>query len=312
MKNKSIFEKVKLLPLFGCIAALSWGFAVPLIKIGIKQFQITSDNTGGKIIFAGIRFTIAGLMILLLHFLLTRMKTKEPAQAGAEIRRLSAKEIGMLILFAFVNTAAMYFCFYIGVSNSPGSRSAILNSLNTFFLVILASLVFREKVTRAKIIGCLLGLTGILILNLGGEGGGAFTLAGDGMMILSSICSAFGGVLTRIVCRRVEPVFATGSSLVIGGLMLTLCGILMRGTIPAVNVKGTLVLLFLAAISVTAFTIYNQLLVYHPVGKVAIFNALIPVFGVALSCILLGEVFLPRYILAAFLVATGVFVINRK
>ncbi len=319
--KNTVFGNEKLLPVLASTAMLAWGFAFPMVKIGMAQFQISGDNTGGKLLFAGLRFSIAGMIILFIRFLNGRLFTR-----GNETKKDSTLEkrgdafsteygsslydFAMLLGFAFVNTAALYFCFYIGVSNSPGTRASILNSLSTFLLVLLATLIFKEKMTPKKILGCALGLSGILILNLGGAGNGAFTLSGDGMMILNSFCSAFGGILTRIVCRRVEPVFATGFSLLTGGGMLLICGILMGGTIPAVTSGGMLVLLFLAAISVVGFTIYNQLMAYHPVSKVGIYNSLIPVFGVILSCLFLGEPFLLKYILAAGLVAAGVFSVN--
>ena len=55
-----------------------------------------------------------------------------------------------------------------------------------------------------------------------------------------------------------------------------------------------------------------MLLANHPISKVAIYNSLIPVFGVMFSSLLLREPFSWQYILAAGLTAAGVYVVNRK
>ena len=63
--------------------------------------------------------------------------------------------------------------------------------------------------------------------------------------------------------------------------------------------------------SVIGFVLYNQLLSYNPVGQIAIFNALIPVFGTLTSCILTGEKFYFKYTVSIILVAAGIWFVNR-
>ena len=50
--------------LFALTAAISWGWAYPVIKMGMEEYQITADMTGSKMLFAGIRFFISGIIIL--------------------------------------------------------------------------------------------------------------------------------------------------------------------------------------------------------------------------------------------------------
>jgi drug/metabolite transporter (DMT)-like permease len=69
--------------------------------------------------------------------------------------------------------------------------------------------------------------------------------------------------------------------------------------------------LLLIAISAVGFTLYNKLLSLNPVGKVAIYNSLIPVVGAVTSCLCLGETFHPKYALAGGLAAIGIYIINK-
>jgi drug/metabolite transporter (DMT)-like permease len=67
----------------------------------------------------------------------------------------------------------------------------------------------------------------------------------------------------------------------------------------------------LIAISAVGFALYNKLLSLNPVGKVAIYNSLIPVVGAVTSCLCLGETFHAKYALAGGLAALGIYIINK-
>lgn len=299
--ERSIFQRPVWVVLFALTAAVAWGWAYPLIKLGFQQFGITQEMTGSKMLFAGVRFTISGLIILALA-----------ASSGKSFKVSNSRGWGYVILFALLNTSLHYTFFYIGLSHSEGARAAILNSLGTFMLVLLACMAFKsDRFTPSKIIGCAIGFAGILALNIGGGDSGQFTLLGDGMIILNALCSAFAGLMTRGVSRRVDIFVGTGYSLAIGGVLLVVPGLVLGGTLPQITISGIIILLLLIAISTLGFALYNKLLSCNPVGKVAIFNSLIPIVGALSSCLCLGEPFYWKYLLAALLATTGIYIINR-
>ena len=63
-KEKNIFQQPLWVAVFALTAAILWGWAYPLIKLGMHEFLITSEMTASKMLFAGIRFCAAGLIIL--------------------------------------------------------------------------------------------------------------------------------------------------------------------------------------------------------------------------------------------------------
>lgn len=301
MKKTSIFQHPVWVVVFALIAAIAWGWAYPLIKLGFEEFGITSAMTGSKMLFAGVRFMLSGLIVLAIAKATSRdFRVKTPSGWR------------YVLLFSLMNTTLHYACFYIGLSHSEGSRAAILNSLGVFMLVVLACAFFKsDKLTWRKILGCVIGFTGILILNIGSGKSGQFTWLGDGMIILNALCSAIAGLMTRGLSRRVDVFVGTGYSLAIGGLLLILPGLWMQGTFPEITGIGILILGLLIGISTLGFTLYNKLLSCNPVGKVAIFNSLIPVVGAITSCIFLHEPFYGKYAIAAILATTGIYIINK-
>lgn len=307
MTKTSIFQRPIWAAIFAFTAAFLWGWAYPLIKLGFVEFNITTEMTGSKMLFAGIRFFISGIIILSVAHIANRsFKLKERAKANILWSCL------FLLAFTLLNTTLHYACFYIGLSHSQGSRAAILNSLSVFVLVILACTFFKsDKLTLRKVAGCTIGFAGILSLNLGGGDSGAFTLLGDGMIILNALCGACAGLITRGVGQRVDVFVGTGLSLGIGGALLVIPGLLMGGTLPHITFLGLLYLLMLIGISTIGFTLYNKLLTCNPVGKIAIWNSLIPVVGAVTSCLCLYEPFEWKYAAAATLTTAGIYIINK-
>lgn len=298
----SIFQRPVWVALLALTAATAWGWAYPLIKLGFGEFGITQEMTASKMLFAGVRFTLSGLIVLAIAL-----------SKGLSLKVNKPSGWGYLVGYALLNTTIHYAFFYIGLSHSEGARAAILNSLGVFTLVLLACAFFKsDKLTPAKIIGCVVGFTGIMVLNIGGGAGSGFTFMGDGMIILNAVCSAFAGLMTRGLGRRANVFVATGYSLAIGGALLMLPGLLLGGTLPSITAAGVGILFLLICISTLGFTLYNKLLSCNPVGKVAIFNSLIPVVGAVTSCLCLHEPFYWKYLFAALLAMAGIYIINAR
>ncbi|MBR5606781.1 MAG: DMT family transporter, partial [Bacteroidaceae bacterium] len=211
-QQTSIFRRPAWVVFFALTAAIAWGWAYPLIKLGFGEFGIQPDMTGSKTLFAGIRFSMSGLIILSLA-----KATRRPFA----VRKGS--DWWYILLFALVNTTLHYAFFYFGLSHSEGARAAILNSMSVFLLVILACIFFEsDRFTLGKALGCVLGFAGIMALNLGSEASGKFTFLGDGMIILNALCSAVAGLLTRGLSKRIDVFVGTGFSLFLGGILLVI------------------------------------------------------------------------------------------
>ena len=297
----SIFQRPIWVTVFALTAAIAWGWAFPLIKVGFCAFGITADMTGSKMLYAGIRFAAAGLIVL-----------SVARSSGRSFKADIKKDWLFFLAFALMNTTLHYFFFYVGMSHSEGSRAAILNSLSTFLVVLLACACFKSDIlTLRKIFGCAVGFGGILALNFGGGESAQFTWLGDGMIILNAICGACSNLMTRGLSRRIDVFVGTGYSLTLGGLLLIIPGFALGGTLPHVNVLGIVCLVLLIGISAIGFALYNKLLSLNTVGKVAIYNSLIPVVGAVTSCLCLGETFHTKYVLAGGLAALGIYIINK-
>lgn len=305
MKNEkeNIFQNKKWTVLLALICVAGWSMAYPFIKMGMKELQIEAGDLGGKILFGGVRFFLAGLLVLLISVV-----TKK------ELRIKTVRNWWLLFVFGIVNTFMHYTCSYIGLAYLTSSRSIIIDSMGAFFMIGLSCLFMKDDaMTRNKLLGCVLGFSGILLINVNPDERflAGFSLAGDGMLLLGAVAAGFGGILTRIVTRKVDPTTATGYGMTFGGALMIAAGYLCGGKMFSLTVKGFWILFALVMISAVCFGIYNQLLCYHPISKIAIYNALIPILGVVFSGVILGETIELRYVGAGILVACGVYLLNK-
>lgn len=294
-----------------CLAAcFLWGSAFPCVKIGYELFAIDSADVPSILAFAGTRFVIAGLMVIV-GMSVVRRCAFLPAQ-----RDLPA--VGALALF---QTVLQYVLFYVGLANCAGVTSSILEASNSFLCVLIAALVFRfERLTARKLLGCAIGFAGVVLVNVAGEGGGlSFSLAGEGMVLASTVAAATSSNLAKLFSRDHDPVLLSGWQFLLGGAVMLAVGLALGGRMApadAANPLPALVLLaYLGFISAAAYSLWSLALAENPVSRVAVFGFMNPVFGVLLSALLLGEtnVVRPAIAVAALvLVSLGIVIANRK
>lgn len=309
--NEKTMSKTATLVSLATLSCALWGSAPSCIKLGYEYFQISAGATMNIILFAGIRFTLAGLMVILGYSLIKR-KPIVPARSCWKA----------IFPLALAQTAVQYILYYIGAAHASGVNTSILSGSGAFFSVILVCLLFRqEKLTAGKFFGCLIGLAGIILVTLQGSGASAgsvsavssgVSLLGEGCVLLSTISSAVSAILIRIFSQDNDPVMLSGYQFATGGLIMVGLALAGGGTLPQVCTMGLVILFYLALVSAVAYTLWSLLLRYNPVSKVAVFNFLVPVFGVILSTILLGEggIFSITTLGSLVLVCIGIMMVN--
>ena len=278
-----------------------WGSAVPAVKVGYELFGIVPTDTPSLLLFAGARFVAAG-MLLLGYALLT----------GRTIV-LDGRGMAQVSLLGLVSTAIQYLFYYIGLAHSTGVKVSIVTSTSTFFSVLLAHFIYsNDRLTLRRSLGCLLGFAGVVVVNLAGAGLDlSFTLLGEGFIIIAALMFSAAGIYGKRVSRQVDPIVMTGWQLGLGGAILVGAGLGMDGHFGRFELDSALLLAYLAVVSAAAFTLWSVLMKHNPVGSVAIFNTLIPVFGVLLSGLVLGEsVFEWKNLAALVLVSAGIWMVT--
>ncbi len=287
------------LALFSCAL---WGSAFATVKTGYALFGIRSDEWAEQLFFGGIRFAIAGIMVLLFG----SIRAKKPLLPC----RQTVPKIGIISLF---QTILQYFCYYIGLAHTSGVRASVLVGMNVFTAIFIAAAVRLEPLTARKVTGSLIGFAGLVLINLNGlRGGPAFNFLGDGMILLCTVASGCSSVCMKKYAADEDPVLLSGWQFFFGGIVLAVIGFIGGGRISVITAKGLILLLYLAFISAAAYSVWAMLLKANPVSKVAVFGFTNPMFGVLISAIVLHEwsQIDISFLLALILICIGIVTVN--
>ncbi len=301
---QKFFTKPYIVALCAIFCCVLWGSAFPCVKIGYVQFGVDTEHVPSVILFAGLRFTLAGLLVLVFGCI-SQKKFLLP----------KAKNWWRVLLVCLFQAVAQYVFFYIGLAHVSGVKGSVLNGLGVFFTIIIACFIFRtEKFNLVKLAGCILGFGGVIIINLGGDFSFEFTMLGEGFVILSGLSAAVAAGLVKIFSAHENTTAICGWQFFIGGLILVIVGAAAGGRVAPQSPLSFLLLFYLAFISSCAFTLQGYLMKYNPVSKVAVYKSTNPLFGAVFSAIILGESgqLLSYFTLIAIvLVCLGIFVINK-
>lgn len=306
--KEQFFKRKSVLILCALISTALWGSAFPCVKAGYQLWHIEIDDPASQMLFAGTRFILAGLITLLMaHFM----------ERGCMQREHRWESLKRIFLLGIIQTTLQYVFYYIAMAHVTGVKGAILNGASAFVCVLMARIYYKEqeRLSRSRILGCVLGLTGVIVVNLGkGSLGDGWSWLGEGFMILAVLMSALGSLVSKEISGEIRPVTLCGGQLLTGGILLAAAGSVTGGHLDwgTVDIQGGLLLLYMAFISAAAFSLWTILLKYNSMGKVTIFNFLIPVFGTILSAVFLGDNLWNPYILSSLpLVCAGIWLVNR-
>ncbi|MCM8534247.1 MAG: DMT family transporter [Lentisphaeraceae bacterium] len=285
------------LPIGAVICSLLWGSAFPAIRLAHKYFD--TGFLANHIAFAGVRFTIAGFILLFF------IKGKK------ELLRKSPKF--SILTVALFQVVFQYILFYWGLNVAPAVLGAILVSTGSFWWVMLAPIVDKTESLRPKqLLAILLGFIGVVICVSNKDGDGDNYWSGA-FFIGSSLCGTIATLLVRPINKKVPPHFLVALSLLVGGVILismTPKSTLMLLTNPDLKLVG--LTLWLAFVSAAAFSLWYYLVTIFDVPRLSGYRMLIPVFGVLESVLLLkDEVLHWNYLTGGLVVLSGIYFLEK-
>ncbi|WP_322906837.1 DMT family transporter [Paenibacillus campi] len=284
-------------------ATMLWGSALPFIKLSYHHLHIGSNDLFAQWLFAGYRFVLAGLLLMVLARLLQR-KGITPSRVP----------ISALTVLALLQTFLQYVFVYAALGQGSGMTMSIISgSVSLFQLLAVRWMMKTEQLSVRKWLGLLLGFGGIAVMGMasGNQLHITFGLA-ELLMLLSALSGGVGNVLARREAA-VEPVISlTGRQMFWGGMGLVMIGCASGNPFPFVwDGIGLLMLLYLSLLSAGAFALWNTVMKYNEVGRVSMYLFLTPPFGVILSAVWLGERASLWSLVALALVTASIVLVNR-
>ena len=305
MRHKTL-SKTPVMILIAMFCCFLWGSAFGCIKIGYDMFKISGNDTASQILFAGIRFTIAGIMVIAVESVRQRkfVKPEHP---------------GYIATLATFQTVLQYLFFYIGLAHTTGVKASIITGAGTFFTILICALGFKqEKLTTKKVVGSLIGFAGLIVVNLTGTGlNFDLTFLGEGFIFIAAFSGAMAQGYIKKFSAKANVVMLSGYQFFFGGVVMTIAGLVFGGKISWNGdvwfiTRAVALILYMGFISAAAYTLWGILLKYNDVSKVATCKFMNPIFGAVLSFAILQEANVMGWqiMVALALVCVGIFVVN--
>ena len=274
-----------------------WGSSYLFIKIGVD---------------AGLQpFTLVTLRLFIGFALLAIVA----AVARVRLPR-SARTYGHLLVIAVLSVGLPFSLISWAEQSVDSTLAAVINGAVPLFVIVIAATTLPdERLTRARVTGLLIGFVGVAIL----VGFDPSVLAGTALLpalalMGSSASYAAGGVYARRFLNDVRPMinalFEVGFALVIvGALAFFLDGPI---SLPA-QPDAWLAVIWLGLLgSGLAFLIFFRLLGRWGATRTSLVAYLLPIYGIVLGALVLGEAVDLRLVIGTALVIAGIALVNLR
>lgn len=301
-KLKDFFIKNKVgVFLTALFCTVCWGLCYPLIKLNQNYFSVESTDIFSQFFLAGVRMTFSGILIFIICFITKSFCLPEKKQWTG------------VIFITLFQTIIHYALTYLGQGMTDGSKTPILKEISAFFIIIIMNFVSKDdKLTLNKIIGCLLGFSGVVIINL--SGGFNFNIQpGDIIIIGAALSNAIGQVFLKFSSSSARSPFTiVAFSHFTGGLIMLLIGIIGGGKLIATGTASYFLLIAIVFTTAIPYMLWSQLYKYNKASIMSVYCLMTPLFGMLFTSLFFGNsnVFSLYSVGALVLISLGILCVN--
>ena len=290
-----IFGKRRFVVLAFFLLVLFWGSAFAVVKIGLDYSP--------PVLFAGLRSVLGGLAMVLAALWWG---------GSPDLRR----DWPVFMLLALFNVVLFIGLQTYAILYLPSGSAAVLIYLQPILVGLLAWPILGETLTAAKIVGLLLGFSGIVAVSAGSISGAENAISPTGVVFgaASALSWALGTVFFKKYEARVSTLWAVALMFLTGGVILTALGVLVE-PLGEISWTGAFVasLLYSGLVGTSlAWVIWFALVRAGEASRVASY-----IFAVPLTAVLIGVVFLDEplgytLLIGAASVVCGIYLVNRE
>ncbi len=246
--------------------------------------------------FSTFRLVLAGVFVFFIYLFCLRLPSFAEA---ARARRIgwTLHDLWVFLYLGFFGFTLNQVCFIVGMRYTSVIHSAIISSLSPIYTLILAVFFRLENATLRKVLGMLVALAGVVLMSAGaGVGRHSSSLLGDTITLLGSVGFAVYVVLGKRVATRYDPLTMSTFNSIFGSLIVLPIAIhraILIGSLDhwlAIPWSVWLCMIHMALLSsAIGYVLYFWALRYLEATQLATFTYLLPVVGIALGIIFLGE-----------------------
>jgi len=274
---------------------LLWALCYPLITIGLDDSP--------PLLFAFIRATLSGLVLLIIAIAL-----KRPPIEGKR------NWLGIVAVALTATTIGFWGMFYAGGILSPGLATVLTNT-QPLIAVGLGWFILNEKLSRASLLGLLVGFVGIVIISIESMSlENPVILRGLSYLLLGTMGIAVSNVILKSMTAKVDIIYAMGWQLVLGAIPLGFMSLYLEDISDLQwTMRFTITLIVLSFLGTSfAFVLWFWLLGKFPLYQVNSYTFLTPILGLGIGYHYFSETLSPAKLFGATIVLVGIWLVNGR
>ena len=289
-----IFGKRRFVVLAFSLLVLFWGSSFAVVEIGLRYSP--------PILFAGLRTVVGGIAMVAAALLWG---------GSPNLRR----DWPVFLLLALFNVVLFIAFQTYAIVYLPSGSAAVLVYLQPILVGFLAWVILGEELSAAKLVGLLLGFSGIVAVSSASLSGAVDALSPLGVLLgaTSALAWAVGTVYFKKYETRVSTLWAVAVPFLVGGMALTALGLVVEPW-EEVALTGVFAasLLYSSLIGISAaWVIWFALVRAGEASRVAAYIFAVPVTAVLIGALFLDEPLSYSLLVGAALVVCGIYLVNR-
>lgn len=273
-----------------------WGASGIAIKEAYLQL------TTIEIVF--LRFAIAAPILIGFTLLLK----------GRESLKVELRDIPYLVLLSIIGISLGFFLQVWSLDFTTATNFTLIFNLSTFFIMFFSVAWLGEKLTKNRLAGAGVAFVGLVLVVTNGNLGLTSNIIGDIIAFASAAAWGLYSAMGKRINEKYSALTVLNYVFLFGSLEL-LPFYLTSPHVSPVEFTGLtwMSIGFLTiCCSIIAFFVYNYSLEKLPASTVALFIYVMPLSGVFLAWLVLGEAITMFTILGALLILTGMYMAEKK
>jgi drug/metabolite transporter (DMT)-like permease len=295
-RKKNVFAKKYLYLIIG-MPIVFWAFAFPLIKIGLEELS-------------PINLTIMRLLVACIVFLILLPTIPN------KFSKLHKKDILPIFLLGFTGIVIYHLGLNYGEQYISPSVASLIIATIPIFVVVLAVIFLKEKITLKIVLGVILSLVGVVIISIIGKPDILIEInyvSGALAVLIGAIVGAGYTVAGKKMLSRYSALSLTVYAFLFGSLgLIPFISNSLFEEVVAMSVTGWSVVIFLGIFStVIGYVFWYVALEIKSASKISVYLYFIPVLSTIISFILFQDKITWLFIFGGALVILGLYIVNK-
>ena len=282
------------------IAIVFWALAFPFIQIGLDKLSF-------------INLTIMRFFVVCVTFLILIVLKRN------WFSKIHKKDIPSIFLLGFFGVMVYHFGLNYGEQYITAGAASLIIATSPVYILILAAVFLKEKITFFKFLGILLALFGVIIISILGKQGEKIqiqTAFAAIAVLIAAIVSAFYTIVGKKLLSRYNGLSLTAYAILFGSIILIPLSIFNSSLINEVSNMQSVTwfaVIFLGVFStVIGYGIWYMALEIKTASEISVYLYAIPVLSTIASYLLFKDAITIFFILGGIFVIIGIVFVNMK